>query len=206
MSRRSTYVVALVAVAVVGAVAGVWLALASGGGSGTDAGPVGPSSTTSTTSDATAPTTPSTPASSGPPEALEQVFPSMAAQDCAQDTQSEATEVPGRLRRWRCTADYDGAGATIFYSEWTTSVAAVSYADSWTDGSYARTGGSDRAGDGLLRWAGTNEGYFKLTWTYVDAPYSVTVVLPRAERPTTDEVLASGLIELSPPQDVAPSP
>ena len=202
MSRRPAYVVALVAVAVIGAVAGVWLALASGSGSGDHARDEAASGDPTT-----APVSSSQPVSpSATPSALEQVFPSMAGQSCVQDTQSEATGVPGRLRRWRCTAHYAGTTATIFYSEWTTSTAAVSYSDSWTGGSYARTGGTDRAGEGFLRWAGTNEGGYKLTWTYLDAPYSVTVVLPLDERPTTDDVLASGLIELGPPAEVVPTP
>jgi hypothetical protein len=194
---RSAYVVALVLVAVIGAVGGVALALSSDDGPA--AAPAGTATTPSGSSTSPQPPLPS-------PTALEQAFPSMAGQDCVQDTQADATEVPGRLRRWRCTADYDGTTATVFYSEWTTSAAAVTYSDSWTGGSYARTGGTDRAGDGFLRWAGTNQGAYKLTWTYLDAPYSVTVALPLGERPTTDEVLASGLVELRPPQDLAGAP
>ena len=207
MSRRPAYVVALVAVAVIGAVAGVWLALASGSGSGSTAGATshGPATAPASSSPPASPPVSMRSSASATPSALEQVFPSMAGQSCVQDTQSEATGVPGRLRRWRCTADYAGTTATIFYSEWTTSTAAVSYSDSWTGGTYARTGGTDRAGEGFLRWAGTNEGGYKLTWTYLDAPYSVTVVLPLDERPTTDDVLASGLIELRPPAEVPSS-
>jgi hypothetical protein len=183
LSRRSTYVVLLVVVAVVGGVAGTLLALTTGdrdSGTAADAG---------ATSDA--------PARHG----LRWVFPSMAGQDCDEDTSPDPAG--GRRERWVCRDSFAGYGATVYYSRWSTLADAGVYSDSWKDGTFRRQpGATDRAGSGFDRWAGTNEGSYKLTWAYQDAPYSVTVVLPLAERPTFDDVLLDGLVELRPAAEV----
>lgn len=203
MRRRSTYVVPLLLVAVVGGAAGTVLALTTDSGSGPDAtaidsgAPAG--SEGSGASDASPSGSTGAPATEG--VRLPFVFHSMRNQDCAQDPTPDPAD--GLLERWTCHDSLGAAPATVYYARWATVTDAAVDSDGWTDGSYARRpDATDRAGVGFDRWSGTNDGAYKMTWAYRDAPFSVTVVLPADVRPPFDDVLLDGLVELRPPEDL----